>query len=122
MSKKTFQVRIFKTIRIEEASRNLLVYDRDNILVSSARLGVNMGHDLHPYKCLPGAHEDLEKARCFEWPDRATLTISREEGVNKAGGTCHRIVWNMLNKVNISLFLNTYPNTGIFYVSGNVPV
>ena len=90
------QVRIFKTIRIEEATRNLLVYDRDNILVSSARLGVNMGDHLHPYKCLPGDHDHLEEAKCYEWPDRATLTISRE---SEAGATCHRIVWNMLNKV-----------------------
>ena len=91
------QVRIFKTIRLEEASRNLLVYDHDNNLVSSARLGVNMGDHLHPYKCLPGDHDHPEaEAKCFEWPDRATLTISKE---SHAGATCHRIVWNMLNKV-----------------------
>ena len=91
------QVRIFKTIRIEEATRNLLVYDQDNILVSSARLGVNMGDHLHPYKCLPGDHDHLEEAKCFEWPDRGTMTMTREE--SPAGVTCHRIVWTTLNKV-----------------------
>ena len=94
------QVRIFKTIRLEEASRNLLVFDHDNILVSSARLGVNMGDHLHPYKCLPGDHDHpAAEAKCFEWPERATLTISRESEVG-GGASCHRIVWNMLNKVS----------------------
>ena len=99
------QVRIFKTIRIEEATRNLLVYDRDNSLMSSARLGVNMGDHLHPYKCLPGDHDHLGEAKCYEWPDRATLTISRE---SEAGATCHRIVWNMLNKVKHEYFASIY--------------
>ena len=93
------QVRIFKTIRLEEASRNLLVFDHDNILVSSARLGIHMGDHLHPYKCLPGDHDHpAAEAKCFEWPERATLTISRESETGD-GASCHRIVWNMLNKV-----------------------
>ena len=77
----------------------MLVYDQDNILVSSARLGVNMGDHLHPYKCLPGDHDHPDaEAKCFEWPERGTLTISRESET-EAGASCHRIVWNMLNKV-----------------------
>lgn len=58
-----------------------------------------MGDHLHPYKCLPGDHDNpAAEAKCFEWPERATLTISRE-GEAGAGASCHRIVWNMLNKV-----------------------
>ena len=51
---------MFNTIRLEEASRTLMIYDQNNSHVMSARLGVLMPHDVHPYKCLP-KHPDNDQ-------------------------------------------------------------
>ena len=91
-----FKVRLFQTIRLEEGSRKLLLYNSNNSQIMSARLGVNMTHDVHPYKCLPDGHEGQD-VKCFEWPDRATMTMTKED--SPQGVTCHRIVWTTLNKV-----------------------
>lgn len=85
-----------------------------------------MGDHLHPYKCLPGDHDHpAAEAKCFEWPGRATLTISRESET-EGGASCHRIVWNMLNKVRHEYLASAQhaSNTYVLpiFIPGNISV
>ena len=40
-------------MRLEEAERKMLLFDRDDRLVLTADLGVDLPQDLHPYSCIP---------------------------------------------------------------------
>eukprot|EP00092_Neocalanus_flemingeri_P006045 GFUD01006514.1.p1 GENE.GFUD01006514.1~~GFUD01006514.1.p1 ORF type:complete len:810 (-),score=153.12 GFUD01006514.1:109-2538(-) len=88
------EVRIFETVRLEEAHRNLLVYDHNNSLIIAGRLGVQMPHEIHPYSCLPTGIKK-EGVKCLEWKNRAKLEMVEEE---REGVTCHRVMWTALNK------------------------
>ena len=46
------EVRLFERVRLEEASRRLLVFYPNNSLVVAAHLGTHMPHSTHPYPCL----------------------------------------------------------------------
>ena len=40
-------------MRLEETERKMLLFDRDDRLVLTADLGVDLPQDLHPYSCIP---------------------------------------------------------------------
>lgn len=93
---------MFNTIRLEEAPRNLMIYDKNSSLVMSARLGVMMPHNIHPYKCLPHGDHYRSDVKCLEWPDRAVMTMTKlDTDDNDDGVTCHRVVWTSLTRTSL---------------------
>ncbi|XP_023329548.1 myogenesis-regulating glycosidase isoform X5 [Eurytemora carolleeae] len=88
------ELRLFPTVRLEEAERKMLLFDRDDRLVLTADLGVDLPQDLHPYSCIPTL-SDQDNVRCIEWKDHARLHIAR---LDVKGLSCHRLTWQALSE------------------------